>query len=257
MQPIIKEFSTYSKTVFEILDEIGAAKIFAAQSSILIKPNLVNATPHPVTTSSECCEAVIQYIMEKSQAEIVIAEGCGDAVLETHEVFSSLGYDKLSRKYQIDLIDLNHEPLLKLTNDNCQIFREMYLPKIVFDYFIISIPVLKVHSFSDITGSLKNMMGIAPPKYYSGRYGSWKKAVFHERIHQSIVELNQYRTPDLTLMDASIGLSDFHLGGRTCQPFVNKLVAGFSPIAVDRIAASLLGLNWRSIPHLMGEEGNN
>ena len=51
-------------------------------------------------------------------------------------------------------------------------------------------------------------------------------------------------------MDASIGLADYHLGGRICDPPVNKLIAGFDPQKVDRKAAGLLGLDWRTIPHL-------
>jgi hypothetical protein len=49
---------------------------------------------------------------------------------------------------------------------------------------------------------------IAPPKHYSGRYGLWKKAVFHHHLDQAIVDLTAYRTPDFTVMDATIGLAD-------------------------------------------------
>ena len=80
--------------------------------------------------------------------------------------------------------------------------------------------------------------------------GIWRKAVFHENMHQSIKDLNKYRTPDFTLVDASVGLADYHLGGATCNPPVNKLVAGADALAVDRECAGLLGLDWRSIEHL-------
>ncbi|MFC1592325.1 DUF362 domain-containing protein, partial [Thermodesulfobacteriota bacterium] len=58
------------------------------------------------------------------------------------------------------------------------------------------------------------------------------------------------RTPDLSLMDATIGLAEYHLGGRRCEPPVNMLLAGDDPVAVDRKAAELLGLDWHRIPHL-------
>ncbi len=130
------------------------------------------------------------------------------------------------------------------------VFPEMYLPEILFTHYLVSVPVLKAHSFSKITGTLKNMIGAAPPKHYSGKYGSWKKAVFHGDMHASITELNLYRTPDLSLMDATIGLPEFHLGGRQCDPPMNKLIAGFDPLEVDRKAAELLGFDWHGINHL-------
>ena len=65
-----------------------------------------------------------------------------------------------------------------------------------------------------------------------------------------IVDLNRYRTPDLSLMDASVGMPDYHLGGAHCDPPVGKLVAGYDPLEVDRQSAELLGLRWRRIAHL-------
>ena len=130
----------------------------------------------------------------------------------------------------------------------------MYLPTIAYDTYIISVPVLKAHSLADITGTLKNMMGFLPPEHYQ-RGGHWKKAAFHADIHRAIIELNRYVTPNLTLLDARIGLAEYHLGGAECNPHVCKLIAGFNPLAVDRKAAELLGLNPDGIPHLAVERG--
>ncbi|MDY6855941.1 MAG: DUF362 domain-containing protein [Thermodesulfobacteriota bacterium] len=232
------------------LDNIGAQEVIAKQSLVLIKPNLVNASAHPVTTSLDCCEAVIEYVSSCSKADIIIAEGCGDMTLETGDVFDILGYRELSRHYGISLVDLNESLLVKLSNRSCPVFPYIYLPKIAFTHFIISLPVLKAHSLSIMTGTLKNMIGFAPPKYYSGRYGNWKKSLFHRDIHQSIIDLNRYRSADLSIMDASVGLAEYHLGGRQCTPPVNKIIAGFNPLEVDRKAAELLKLNWEEIQHL-------
>ena len=94
------------------------------------------------------------------------------------------------------------------------------------------------------------MIGFAPPKFYSGRFGGWKKSVFHQNLQQAIIDLNLHRSSDLSLIDASLGLADFHLGGRHCSPAVKKIIAGFNPVEVDRLAAQLLGLDWKQIPHL-------
>ena len=245
------DFSSYHESMSRALDSTGAREILAKQSAILIKPNLINATPHPVTTPVRCCEALVEYIRTYSRAEIIIAEGCGDPSFDTDEIYDILGYRELSRRHGIALVDLNESPLRKLKNRNCPVFPEIYLPEIVFTHFIISVPVLKAHSFAVITGTLKNMIGIAPPQYYSGKFGTWNKAVFHRDMHQSITDLNTYRSPDLSIIDATIGLPDYHLGGRHCDPPIGKIITGFDPIEVDREAARLLGLKWEEIPHLM------
>lgn len=247
---LITEFASYKESIKKALDKIGADTVLAAESKILIKPNLVNDMPFPITTSALCCEAVVEYITNCSKAEIVIAEGCGDKDLDTDEIFKRLGYIEMAEKYGIPLIDLNYAKLTKLTDKECAVFPEIYLPEIAFTHYIISVPVLKAHSLSKMTGSLKNMVGFAPPEHYSGKFGIWKKSVFHENMHQSIIDLNKYRTPDLTIMDASIGMADFHLGGPECEPPVNKIIAGYDPVDVDREAAGLLGLDWQTIPYL-------
>jgi uncharacterized protein (DUF362 family) len=247
----VVDFISYNKSISVIFDALGVADLLAAQSKILLKPNLINASPFPITTASACCEAIVKYIQACSKAEIVIGEGSGAPSVETGQVFKKLGYTELADRYGLELVDLNHAPLQELHNKECFIFPTIFLPKIVFTHFLISIPVLKVHSLAGFTGSLKNLIGLAPPSYYSGSYGSWKKAVFHGDMQQSIIDLTTYRTPDLTLMDASVGLSEFHLGGATCNPPIGKLVAGYDAKEVDRISADLLGLDWQDIKHLL------
>ncbi len=247
---ISADFYAYEESIPEALDRLDVKKTLASQSAILIKPNLVNSSPHPVTTPAACCEAIVTYIKAYSDAEILIAEGCGDMSLETDEIFRRHGYDRLAEQYGIELLDLNHAPLRHMTNPDCPVFPDMYLPEVAFTHFILSVPVLKAHSLSAITGTLKNMMGFAPPEHYSGRFGSWKKAVFHKKMQQSIFDLNRYRTPDLSIMDASVGLADFHLGGPECSPPVKKILASFDPVELDREAARLLGVDWKTIPHL-------
>ena len=244
------EFVSYPESVPKALDAIGASEVLKEQTAVLIKPNLINASPFPITTAPECVEAVIEYVRSCSDAVIVVGEGCGEPSLETDEVFDRLGYRELARRQGVQLVDLNDAPLVRLENNRCRLFREMYLPEMAMSHYLVSVPVLKAHSYSAITGTMKNMIGLAPPRYYSGQFGTWKKAVFHGRMHQSIVELNRYRAADLSLMDASVGMPDYHLGGPHCDPPVGKLIAGFDPLEVDRRSAELLGLKWGRIGHL-------
>ncbi|WP_022667054.1 DUF362 domain-containing protein [Desulfospira joergensenii] len=244
------EFKSYAESVPELLDRIRAGKGLQKQKTLLLKPNLVNASPFPVTTSPELCRAVIEYVRRHTRARLIIGEGCGDDVMETPEVFATLGYDRLARELDVELMDLNHAPLVRLENRENEIFPEIYLPEIAFESYVISLPVLKAHSLAVMTGTLKNMMGFAPPQHYSGG-GFWKKAFFHARMHQSIRELNRFLVPDLTLMDASVGLCQYHLGGPECSPPLNRLMAGMDPFEIDRAGARLLGLDPQRIPHIL------
>lgn len=245
----IVPFTSYQDSVRSALDKIKSREELSKQRAIIIKPNLINASPPPVTTPVECVKAVIQYVRSCSDAEIVIAEGCGAIEYDTDNAFKHLGYSDLSEEMDVPLVDLNYSETVFLQNKVCKIFKEMHLPKIAMDSYIISVPVLKAHSLADITGTMKNMIGLAPPRHYQIN-GHWKKSAFHKCMHDTISDLMEYRSPDLSVMDARIGLADYHLGGRECDPPVNKIIAGFDAREVDRTAAKMLGLNWRDIPHL-------
>ncbi|MFN2343000.1 MAG: DUF362 domain-containing protein, partial [Desulfonatronovibrio sp.] len=76
-------FDSYEHTLKKCLDEIGADKIFKRRKLIVIKPNLVNASPFPITTHPDIIRELIKYIRIHSNARLIIAEGCGDCHLET------------------------------------------------------------------------------------------------------------------------------------------------------------------------------
>lgn len=247
----VREFTHFQDSVSRVMDDLDFATVVGTKTKILIKPNCINSSPPPVTTPVQCCEAIIRYIREAClDAEIVLGEGCGDSGRETFEVFCDLGYDRLARQYDVELVDLNTEPLVELSRDDCRIFPEIYLPEILFDHYVISVPVLKAHTLSRITGALKNMMGAAPPKYYGGCGGSWKKAFFHDHMQQSIIELNRYRMADLSIVDGSVGMARSHLGGPTCDPSVNKIFGGYDAVRVDQACAEFLGLRVEDIAHI-------
>jgi len=253
MPPQTITFSNFEQSVPAALDAVGAGAHLAKQEKILLKPNLVTSMPHPVTTSAACCRAVIEYIRTCSPADIIIAEGTGDPCETTYEVFDKLGYTRLAKELDVPLVDLNAEPVEQHRNPDCPRLPELFLPVVAGTHFILSLPVLKVHTLSKFTGTMKNMMGFAPPSHYAGAGGIWNKAAFHQGLQQAIIDFNRYRSPDLTLMDASVGMPDQHLGGRSCDPPVGKLVAGFDSLSVDRTSAGLLGLDWNNIKHLKDE----
>jgi len=247
---VVEPFISYAETVNCCLKDAGLPLLLADDRPVMLKPNLVNDSPHPVTTPPALCEAVIAFVRRHTAAPIVIAEGCGDSNLETPEVFARLGYETLARRMDVGLTDLNSARLLRLSDAACNVFSEMWLPGAVFDHVLISLPVLKAHSLCRFSGSMKNMMGMAPPRHYAARHGNWKKAAFHRHLNAAIRDLNRYRSPDFTLLDATIGLAEFHLGGPACDPPVNRLLAGRDARTVDRAAAGLLGIEWATIGHL-------
>jgi uncharacterized protein (DUF362 family) len=244
----IVDFFSYEESVPALMGLLGAARVLSEQKRVVIKPNLVNTSQPPITTPVQLVAAIADYVKSVSNAEILIGEGCGAPLYNTHRPFRKLGYSNLAKSNGIVLVDINHAETTELTDHRCRVFPKFMMPRLVMDSFLISVPVLKKHSLSKVTLTMKNMLGCAPPDHYGGFI--WKKSRFHKNMHRSIFEMNLYRTPDLTILDGSVGLSCHHLGGPECSPPVRKLIGGFDPVAVDAYGSGLLGVDWRNVAHI-------
>lgn len=243
-------FTDWQQSLGSLLDAAGLAERLAGEKRVLIKPNLVEAYQPPITTPVELVAALVDYIRARlPDLPIIIGEGCGSITYDTRHVFDVLGYSDLARRQDIKLVDLNRAALVCRQKKHCRRWPEMHLPELIFDSFLLSAPVLKAHSLAGVTLTMKNMMGIAPPAHYQ-QGGNWGKASFHDRIQEAVLDLNRYRTPDFTVLDATVGMAEAHLRGPTCKPPPNRLAAGYDPVAIDAFGTGLLKRDWRAIGHI-------
>lgn len=240
----------WAESVTRLLDAAGLASKLEDEKFIILKPNLVEALKPPITTPVELVEALVDYLQQHvPHCRIVVGEGTGAINYDTFHCFATLGFSEMAERKNIDLTDLNFETCTKREMPECSRWPELYLPQILDTAFLLSVPVLKAHSLSDVTLTMKNMMGCAPPQHYR-KGSSWGKSAFHDRIEEAIFDLNRYRTPDFTVLDATVGMAEAHLWGRHCEPPVGRLAAGWDPVAVDSYGTSLLSKRWEDVGHI-------
>jgi uncharacterized protein (DUF362 family) len=246
MSPVSQvRFTGYHASVTKALDLIKTADKLPQKGLIIIKPNLTNADAPPVTTNVRAAEAVYDYCRSRTAAEIAIGEGCGDGI--TADTFKANGYARLADEYGIRLIDFNKENTVVLSRRDAFQLKEFHIPEIVKDAFVISLPVLKDHSFTVTTVAMKNMFGIAPAPFYRG---SWNKSKLHSpSTHKSVVDVCLYKKPDLCVVDASVVLSGTHVSGKPKN--LGFVLASFDTVAVDATASKLLGHNPKEIRYLV------
>ncbi len=243
------QFVDYDRSIPKALELIGAPERLPQEGLIILKPNLTNSSPPPVTTSVRAIEAMYEYCRARTKARIIIAEGAGSG--RTHDVYAALGYTELAKRLGIELVDFNTAETVKLANPDALHLKTFHLPKIAREAFIISVPVLKDHSFTKTTISMKNMFGLAPAKHYAG---GWNKAKLHSpSTDDSVVDVCLYKRPDLSVVDASVALKGSHLSGR--KKSINLILAGFDPVAVDAVGSELLGHEPEWVHYLTSAEG--
>lgn len=237
-------FTDYTSSVFMALDLVKANERLPRTGTIILKPNLTNSSPPPVTTPVEAVEAVYLYCKKYTNAEIIIGEGCGSGI--TMDIYKTNGYTGIAEKHGIPLVDFNTAPAVTLTRDDTIVLKKFHMPEMAEDAFIISIPVLKDHLFTKTTIAMKNMFGLAPAPFYSG---GWNKSRLHSpSTDKAVVDVCLYKKPDICLVDAVTALTGSHLSGN--RKGLNIILAGFDCVAVDTVGSRLLGHNPAKLEYL-------
>jgi len=211
---------------------------------VIIKPNIVNPSPPPVTTDVRVVEGILSALREAGIQDIAVAEGSGTG--DTMDNFQKLGYAELDTV----LVDLDREETVELQVDNHRVWQRITVPEILIDTFIISVPVLKEHSMCGVTISLKNMIGILPARDYSG-YWTYKKSQVHRYDTDGcIADLISVISPSWAIVDATTGMKGSHLSGTPVNPPLNLVYGSDLPLEADMFGCELLGRNWRDIRYL-------
>jgi len=240
--------SEYPSAITRALDEVNAVEALAGFPRIIVKPNMVNNSPPQVTTDVRCVMAVIAYFKERLDAEIIVAEGSGEG--STLGNFKLNGYEQITKKFGVELVDLDTLPVKRYQNPAAGEYKVIHLPEYLEGAGLISVPPAKDHTITRVTLGLKNMVGCLSAKHYSG-YWSYKKSQIHAvNTDQAVADLMLYIRPHLTIIDAIEGLVGGHLSGKVPNPPLERIIASTDVLAADKEAARLLGHEPDTIRHL-------
>lgn len=126
-----------------------------------------------------------------------------------------------------------------------QIFPEgIYIPEMFIGKQVLHLPTLKTHGHSTTTGAIKNSFGglLQEVRHYC-----------HKHIHEVLADLmviQQEIHPGIfAVMDGTVAGNG--AGPRTMVPVVkNVILAGADSVALDAVAAKLMGFDPLGIPYL-------
>jgi uncharacterized protein (DUF362 family) len=244
---IVKHEDNVAKTLEEGIKLLGGFGIL--QSPFIIKPNIcadVVKTRFAVT-DVKIVEALINLVLKKDRnLSIKIVESDSESKF-ADEAFEKFGYKSLEEKmgksgFDVSLVNLSHSPISPVKLDGLY-FKNPELPNLITgSKYFVSIAIPKTHYLTFITGTLKNLFGLLPRK---------DQSFYHATINAVIVDLNRLVRPDLSIIDARVGLEGWE-GPKTRR--INTFILGRKPVCVDATMARIMGFRPERIRHLVEAE---
>jgi uncharacterized protein (DUF362 family) len=225
------------------IEKIGGIEEYVKTGDkVLLKANICGGNPHiPGSfTSLEVVDEVVKMV-QKAGAQVSVIDS--DMVWTKFDpVAEKEGWKEYSLKTNVPLMNLAKTDLIRFNFGQQSAIGIVPVSKEMVEAdVLISVATMKTHLLTNVTLAMKNMYGSFPEE---------NKAKFHRfGIENVVFEVNKAFTPNLTIIDGSVGGEAF--GPLSSKPLDFKtIIASNDVVAADSVACQLMGYNPLEIKHL-------
>lgn len=196
-------------------------------------------------------DGVIRTLKSDGFTQLVPVQN-GTVVVDAHEGEVANGHTAALDKHGLKSTHLEEppvkwvpyapkSPLLVLD----RIFPEgIHIPDVLIGKNVVHLPTMKTHVFTTVTGSMKNAFG-----GLLNKKRHWTHSVIHETLVDLLTIQRDIHPGIFTVTDGTFAGDG--PGPRAMRPHVkNLLLAGADPVAVDAVAARIMGFQPLSLKFL-------
>ena len=228
------------------IDLLGGVGEFVSEGErILLKPNLLVPRPpeRAVTTHPAIFRAVAEILLDGGAA---LAYGDSPGFGTTAWAARRSGLADVAEALRIPAADFGQSETVSFPDG--RLIKQFTLARGVLETDgIVSLPKLKTHGLTRITGAIKNQFGcIVGPL----------KPEFHarlpdvDRFARMLVDLNRCLRPRLFVVDGVVAMEGNGPQGGRARP-MNVLLFSRDPVAVDATICRLIGLDPDLVPPIV------
>ena len=233
------------------IDLLGGIGRFVARSeTILLKPNILRgAAPHKhITTHPEVLKAA-GILCQEAGARVRFGDSPGFGSAES--AASKCGLAAAAAEIGMEQADFSVPA--QVSFNEALVAKQLELSRAALEADgIVSLPKMKTHGFTRITGAVKNVFGCVP---------GIRKGEFHVKMPRAehfaamLVDVCRYVRPRLHVMDAVMAMEGNGPGSGTPRP-MKALLLSSDPVALDAVFCRLVCLPPPYVPTMKpGSEG--
>lgn len=229
------------KGVFKAVEramKLAGWKKYIKGKKIFVKINAMNTKLIPGTNTSPWVLEAVLSVLKKTKAKIYLGDGDLCSQRNVNLASDVWGYKKIAERHNAEFVHLTDDKQIEV--DMVGVIGKTSISKTLAECdAIISIPAIKTHVWSTISGSIKNMFGCLPRERH----------LLHLQLSDALIDLNKFLKPCFTVVDCTVSLEGN--GPRTGIPRVcDAIFASADLVAADSAGAYFMGFNPQDIMHL-------
>lgn len=239
----VKRGENVRKCVQEAIDSLGGIDSFIRKGDeVLVKINICGGVPERIGTftSIDVADAL---------ADLILSAGGRPTFADADMVWTKFwpaakdsGFVEWAKKKGVRLVNLSETRIVHFDfGPNSPLGIEKVSQELIDADVIISVPTMKTHLLTGVTLAMKNMYGTFP---------DIDKAKFHKKsIEHTILDINSAFTPNLVIIDGSIGGEG--IGPLSATPLhYETIIASNDVVLADSVACQMMGYNPLEIVHI-------
>lgn len=249
------DYDQAEEKLSELLNMMGGMGGYARPGErVLLKVNLLQAAdPELAVSTHPAVAAAVARQVGRAGAKAVICDSPGgywssEAIMK--KVFDACGMTRAAEASGAELnFDLAAEEASFPQGTLVKHFK--ILRPIRQADGVLNLCKLKTHVFMSMTGAVKNSFGVIPGL---GKAGCHTRFQQKEQFADMLLDLSDLVAPRLSIMDAVVGVEGEGPGVSGTPRPIGLLLASESPLALDLVAAELIGLPRAHNPVLLAAE---
>jgi uncharacterized protein (DUF362 family) len=226
------------EAVGRALSAVDWQKHVPAGSKISLKVNLGWDMFIPGSITSPLVAEALILEMREHVGEIYMVEA--DQVLEDVErAFRASGMAEVCSRTGVEWVNMSRAPVTTIEMPENRILKVIEVPRLLRESVLVTVPVMKTHAKTVITGALKNQWGCLDEMRHE----------HHLVLDDALADLNSAVRPALAVMDGTVGLEGN--GPKSGRPKIaNRILCSADPVALDTVQAISMGIDPSTVGHL-------
>ena len=227
-------------------------------AQVLLKPNLLSSSAKPeaaVNTHPSVIRAVAEFFREEFGCSLAIGDSCGSlAPGSTERALATTQVPEICRDLGAEIVNFDRAGRVEVEVPGARLLKRVGVARPALECgALVSLPKLKTHSLTLLTGAIKNQFGVVPG---GGKKDIHMLAPKPVMLAHALVDLCQAVRPCLSVMDAVVGMEGN--GPAAGRPrAVGLILASTDAVALDAVAAAIIGYGPGDVPTIRfaGERG--